>query len=37
MHPKDGEGIPKSVDPNQTAPLSGSAMFAQTYLSENLG
>ena len=30
-----------SVDPDQTAPLgavwSGSALFAQTYLSENLG
>ena len=30
-----------SVDPDQTAPLgavwSGSALFAQTFLSENLG
>ena len=30
-----------SVDPDQTAPLgavwSGSALFAQSYLSENLG
>ena len=30
-----------SVDPDQTAPLgvvwSGSALFAQVYLSENLG
>ena len=30
-----------SVDPDQTAPLgavwSGSALFAQAYLSENLG
>ena len=33
--------MPNSVDPDQTAPLgavwSGSALFAQTYLSENLG
>ena len=31
----------QTVDPDQTAPLgtvwSGSALFAQTYLSENLG
>ena len=41
MHPKDTEGIANSVDPDQTAPvgavLSGSALFAQTCLSENLG
>ena len=41
MHPKDVAGIANSVDPDQTAPLravwSGSALFAQTYLSENLG
>ena len=41
MHPKDGEGIANSVDPDQTASLgavwSGSALFAQTCLSENLG
>ena len=41
MHPKDAEGIANSVDPDQTAPAgavwSGSALFAQTYLSENLG
>ena len=41
MHPKDAEGIANSVDRDQTAPLgavwSGSALFAQTYLSENLG
>ena len=41
MHPKDAAGIANSVDPDQTAPLgtvwSGSALFAQTYLSENLG
>ena len=32
MHPKDAEGIANSVDPDQTARL-----FAQAYLSENLG
>ena len=41
MHPKDAEGIGNSVDPFQTAPLgavwSGSALFAQSCLSENLG
>ena len=41
MHPKDAEGIANSVDPDQTAPLgavwSGSALFSQTCLSENLG
>ena len=41
MHPKDEEAIANSVDPDQTAPLgevwSGSALFAQTCLSENLG
>ena len=42
MHPKYVEGITKNLDPDQTAPLgaivwSGSALFAQTYLSENLG
>ena len=38
MHPKDAAGIANSVDPDQTAPLwSGSALFAQAYLSENLG
>ena len=39
MHPKDVVGIANSVDPDQTAPLdvvwSGTAQFAQTYLSEN--
>ena len=33
MHPKDAEGIAKSVPPDQTAPLeavwSGSALFAR--------
>ena len=41
MSPKDAEGIANGVDPDQTAPLgavwSGSALFAQIYLSENLG
>ena len=41
MHPKDAAGIANSEDPNQTAALgavwSVSALFAQTYLSENLG
>ena len=35
MHPKDAEGIANSVDPDQSAP-PGSALFAQSYLSENL-
>ena len=41
MHPKDAARIADSVDPDQIAPLgavwSGSALFAQTCLSENLG
>ena len=41
MSPKDADGMANSVDPDQTAPLgavwSGSALFAQTCLSENLG
>ena len=41
MSPNDADGMANSVDPNQTAPLgavwSGSALFAQAYLSENLG
>ena len=41
MHQKDAEGIANSVDPDQTAALwavwSGSALFAQTCLSKNLG
>ena len=40
MHPKDAEGIANSVDPDQTAlgaVWSGSALFAQTCLSQNLG
>ena len=39
--PNDAYGMANSVDPDQTAPLgavwSGSALFAQEYLSENLG
>ena len=41
MSPNDADGMANSADPDQTAPLgavwSGSALFAQTYLSENLG
>ena len=41
ISPNDAGGMAKSVDPDQTAPLgtvwSGSALFAQAYLSENLG
>ena len=33
--PNDANGIQNSEDPDQTAPLS--ALFAQTYLFENLG
>ena len=38
---EDANGIANCEDPDQTAPLgavrSGSALFAQTYPSENLG
>ena len=41
MSPNDTDGMANSVDPDQTAPLgpvwSGSALFAQAYLSENIG
>ena len=39
MNPNDADVIANSVDPDQTAPLvwSGSALFAQAYLSKNLG
>ena len=41
MSPNNADGIANSVDPDQTAPLgavwSGSALFAQTCLSKNLG
>ena len=42
MHLKDAARIANSVDPDQTAPVirgavwSGSTLFAETYLSENL-
>ena len=35
MSPNDADGKANSVDPDQTAPLSGSELFAQAYLSEN--
>ena len=41
MSPNDADGIANSLDRDQTASLravwSGSALFAQAYLSENLG
>ena len=46
MHQEDADGTTDSVDPDQNIPLgsssleavwSGSALFAQTCLSENLG
>ena len=41
MSPNDADKMANSVDPDLTAPLgavwSGSALFAQAYLSENLG
>ena len=41
ISPNDADRMANSVDPDQTAPLgavwSGSALFAQAYLSENLG
>ena len=40
MGPNNAAGMANSVDPDQTAPRgavwSGSALFAQEYLSENL-
>ena len=36
MSPNDAEGMANSVDCDQTAP-PGSALFAQAYLSKNLG
>ena len=37
----DADGMANNINPDQTAPLgvvwSGSALFAQAYLSENLG
>ena len=40
MSPNDADGMANSVDPDQTAPKavwSRSALFAQAYLSKNLG
>ena len=37
MNQKDADRTANSVDPDQTAVWSGSALFAQAYLSENLG
>ena len=39
MSPNDADGMVNSVDPDQTAGAvwSGFALFAQAYLSENLG
>ena len=41
MSPNNADGMANSVDSDQTAPReavwSGSALFAQAYLSENLG
>ena len=37
MSPNDEDIIANNVDPDQTAVWSGSALFAQVYLSENLG
>ena len=38
MHPKDADGMANSIDPDQTASeeavWSGSALFAETYLSQ---
>ena len=41
MSQNDADGMANSVEPDQTAPVgavwSGSMLFAQAYLSENLG
>ena len=41
MSPNNADRMANSADPDQTAPLgavwSGFALFAQAYLSENLG
>ena len=41
MSPNNADRIANSVDPDQTAPLgavwSGSALFAQACVSENIG
>ena len=36
MGPKDAHGMANSIDPDQVAPQSGSTLFAQAYLSQNL-
>ena len=40
MSPKDADGMANSIVPDQTVPLgavwSGSTLFVQTYLYENL-
>ena len=36
MSPNDADGMANGVDPDLGAVWSGSALFAQTYLSENL-
>ena len=37
MSPNDADWMANSVDPDQTAIWSGSTLFAQAYLSKNLG
>ena len=37
MSPNDADRMANRVDPDQTAVWSGSALFAQAYLSKNLG
>ena len=37
MSPNNADEMANSVDPDQTAVWSGSALFAQAYLSENSG
>ena len=41
MSPNNADKMANSVDPDQTAPVgavwSGSTLFAQAYLSKNLG
>ena len=36
MCSKDADGMANSADPYQTSPKSGSALFAQIYLSQYL-
>ena len=37
MSPNNADGMANSVVPDRGAVWSGSALFAQVYLSENLG